>query len=198
MAMNPVNYADDPDLFDTRREQLNRVLSFSGLLLREDGEMIQIPPASSLRDLEGRVTRLRRELDRRNVHADVLQFCKAELLQENYFHAVFEATKSVADKIRSKSGYATDGHKLVDDAFGGNPPTLAFNTLQTPTDRSEHIGIMSLLKGLFSTFRNVTAHEPKIKWNISENDALDIMTLASMLHRRLDSAVPTNPGTISP
>ena len=119
-------------------------------------------------------------------------------LQENYFHAVFEATKSVADKIRSKSGCKTDGHRLVDDAFGGKLPILAFNTLQTPTDQSEHTGIMSLLKGLFSTFRNVTAHEPKIKWSISENDALDIMTLASMLHRRLDSAVPTDPGTISP
>ena len=35
------------------------------------------------------------------MHPDVLAFCRAELLQQNYFHAVLEASKSVADKLRS-------------------------------------------------------------------------------------------------
>ena len=35
------------------------------------------------------------------------------------------------------------------------------------------------------------AHAPKIHWPINEQDALDILTLASLLHRRLDSAVRT-------
>jgi uncharacterized protein (TIGR02391 family) len=60
------------------------------------------------------------------VHADVLRYCKAELLQENYFHAVFEATKSIAAKIRDLSGLASDGAELAQSAFGlpkdGTPP----------------------------------------------------------------------------
>jgi len=50
---------------------------------------------------------------------------------------------------------------------------------------------VNLLKGMFGTFRNVAAHAPKISWPIKEEDALDLLTLASYLHRRLDDAVRT-------
>jgi uncharacterized protein (TIGR02391 family) len=56
------------------------------------------------------------------VHPDVLEFCKPELLEENYFHAVFEATKSVAEKIRVKTGLGKDGTELVDTAFSTKNP----------------------------------------------------------------------------
>jgi uncharacterized protein (TIGR02391 family) len=51
---------------------------------------------------------------------------------------------------------------------------------------------MNLIKGLFGAFRNTTAHAPKIHWNITEQDALDILTTISLVHRRLDSAVRTH------
>jgi uncharacterized protein (TIGR02391 family) len=44
------------------------------------------------------------------------------------------------------------------------------------------------MKGLFSTFRNPAAHAPRVLWATSRTDALDMLTLASMLHRRLDDA----------
>jgi len=123
-----------------------------------------------------------------------LNFCRPELLQENYFHAVFEATKSVADKIREKAEVDGDGSELVDRAFGIGKkgiPLLAFNSLQTETERSEHNGLMQLMKGMFGIFRNVTAHAPKVKWPISERDALDLLTIASYLHRRIDACFRT-------
>jgi uncharacterized protein (TIGR02391 family) len=52
----------------------------------------------------------------------------------------------------------------------------------------EQRGFMNLLKGLFGTFRNTAAHAPKITWKIDEQDALDILSLISLVHRRLDSA----------
>ena len=110
-------------------------------------------------------------------------------MQKNYFHAVFEATKSVASKIREKSSLEEDGAQLVDLAFGipkNGYPILAFNKLETKAERSEHTGLMNLMKGLFGAFRNVTAHVPKIEWEIPENDALDILTVSSLLHRKLD------------
>jgi uncharacterized protein (TIGR02391 family) len=121
-------------------------------------------------------------------------FCQAELLQSNYFHAVFEATKSVADKIRTKTGLTDDGCTLVDIAFGSGRagmPYLAFNSLCTESEQSEHAGLMNLMKGMFGVFRNVTAHVPKISWTITEQDALDLLTIALFLHRRLDGAVRT-------
>jgi uncharacterized protein (TIGR02391 family) len=48
---------------------------------------------------------------------------------------------------------------------------------------------MNLLKGLFGTFRNTTAHAPKITWDIEEQDALDILSMVSLVHRRLDKAI---------
>ncbi|WP_276309372.1 TIGR02391 family protein [Cryobacterium aureum] len=46
----------------------------------------------------------------------------------------------------------------------------------------------SLAKGLFSAFRNPVAHEPRIEWVLTEQDALDVLGTLSMIHRRLDSA----------
>jgi uncharacterized protein (TIGR02391 family) len=122
------------------------------------------------------------------VHHDVLRFCRAELLQENYFHAVFEATKSVAQKIRDLTGLAGDGADLVDKAFGLHAPLLAINTLRTETEKSEQSGFANLVKGMFGTFRNVTGHAPKITWPIGEEDALELLSLVSYIHRRLDAA----------
>jgi uncharacterized protein (TIGR02391 family) len=197
-AMDPVLYTNNHTRFDIMRHELNKVLAFCGYTLGEDGRMRKQTAVRTLTEAEDRAGRLRAELRRRGVHADVLNFCRSELLQSNYFHAVFEATKSVADKIRSKTGISSDGAELVDQAFGLGKigmPFLAFNALQTDTERSEHSGLMNLKKGMFGTFRNVTAHAPKISWNMSEQDALDLLTIASFLHRRLDGAVRT-PRTI--
>ena len=192
-SMKPVRYVDERHLFETRRDALNQVLAFTGMILGEDGQLRQAAIATTINQARERASRLRRTLLDRQVHPDVLRFCREELLQDNYFHAVFEATKSVADKIRDKSSLTSDGSPLVDEAFGGSLPLLAFNSLQTPTERSEHTGLMNLIKGLFGTFRNTMAHAPKIKWIINEQDALDMLALTSLIHRRLDSAVRTNP-----
>lgn len=190
-AMNPVRYHSDADYFAAKRDELNTVLAFCGYSLGEDGRISQKTKATTLSEAEERARRLERKLRARGVHPDVLKFCRAELVQENYFHAVFEATKSVADKLRDLTGLTSDGAELVGKALAGQTPLIAINTLQTETERSEQSGFVNLLKGMFGTFRNVTAHAPKIKWPISEEDALDLLSLASYLHRRLDTAVRT-------
>lgn len=193
-AMEPVRYTGNAGTFDARRDELNEVLAFCGYTLAEDGKLRAQSAVSTLTEAQQRAGRLRAELRRRNVHPDVLAFCRAELLETNYFHAVFEATKSVADKIRSKSGLTGDGSPLVDQAFGlgrDSIPFLAFNALRNDTEASEHAGLMNLMKGMFGTFRNVTAHAPRISWPITEQDALDLLTIASLLHRRLDDAIRT-------
>lgn len=194
-AMNPVRYVEAKETFRNRKDKLNLVLTFSGLILKDDGKLYRTSAVATIDEAHEKASRLKKSLAERNVHVDVLKFCKAELLQDNYFHAVFEATKSVADKIRELSGLTSDGSGLVDEAFGLGKkayPVLAFNSLQTETEQGEHNGLMNLIKGIFGVFRNTTAHVPKIKWEINEADCLDILTLASMIHRRLDHVVRTN------
>jgi uncharacterized protein (TIGR02391 family) len=89
------------------------------------------------------------------------------------------------------TGLTIDGAELIDKALGIKNPLLAINTLRTETEKTEQIGFSMLLKGIFGTFRNVTAHAPKIKWQMPEDDALDLLTMVSFAHRKLDSAVKT-------
>ncbi|BEN68658.1 TIGR02391 family protein [Enterobacter ludwigii] len=185
-AMNPVNYARDPAVFTWRRDELNVVLAFSGFYVREDGKVTNATKATTLDSARARAGRLKAALESRAVHAEVLNYCRAELLDENYFHAVFEATKGVAERIRQLSGLSGDGADLVNKAFTGQQPVLTLGPLTTDSEKSEQKGFANLLIGLFGAVRNPLAHSPKKNWPMSELDALDILTLVSLIHRKLD------------
>jgi uncharacterized protein (TIGR02391 family) len=166
-VMNPVRYHANPTRFDEFCQRLNKPLAFVGYQVDKHGELLIVSAARTLSEADERASRLRSELSRRKVHSDVLKFCKAELLQENYFHAVLEATKSVAEKIRQRTGLTEDSSELTTKAFAlgqTGVPFLAFNTLQTETELSEQKGLMKLFLGMFGTFRNPMAHGPKISW----------------------------------
>jgi len=135
-----------------------------------------------------RAGRLKAALERRNVHAEVLNYCRAELLDENYFHAVFASTKGVAERIRLMSGLTADGADLVNKALSIQSPVLVLGPLTTESEKSEQKGFSNLLIGLFGAVRNPLAHAPKTNWPMSEQDALDILTLVSLIHRKLDRA----------
>lgn len=188
-ALDPARYVGMQEAFEQRRAGVNGVLSFVGLEYRDDGRFHSVAKVKTLEEAEDRANRLRQKLRRRDVHPDVLRFCRAELLKDNYFHAVLEATKSVATKIRARTGIDLDGADLVDAALAGTAPSLMINPLSTKSERSEQKGFVNLVKGLFGTFRNPTAHEPRIEWKMAEEDALDLLSLASYVHRRIDGAL---------
>jgi uncharacterized protein (TIGR02391 family) len=185
-AMAPVQFTNDPRRFVRWKERLNPILAFSSMSVGDDGEVRWVKPASNLDEAIARANRLQYLLENRGVHADVLAYCKAEWLQENYFHAVFEATKSIAAKIRALTGFPGDGAPLLQAALGGENPPIAINTLKTASDKSEQSGFLNLLIGIFGTVRNPLAHNPKIDWAMNEQDALDILTLVSLVHRKID------------
>lgn len=193
-AMDPVSFAGAREFYEIKRTKLNEVFIFAGYQLDESGRVKTAEKVTNLNDAEKRANRLSYILKERNVHHDVLRFCQAELLADNYFHAVFEATKSIADKVRTLTGLETDGARLVDDAFSlgkKGMPYLAINMLSNDSEKSEQTGFMNLLKGIFGVFRNTTAHIPKIKWEIKEDDALDLLIMASFAHRKLDKSFQT-------
>jgi len=96
--------------------------------------------------------------------------------------------KGLAERVRLATGLDTDGHQLVQDAFEGSSPMVAFNTLRTDTERNEQRGLANIMKGVFGAFRNPAAHEPRVIWHVREQDALDLLTMISLVHRRLDEA----------
>jgi uncharacterized protein (TIGR02391 family) len=186
---NPINYLDNQNKFLELMNQLNKVLAFSGFKINEKGKFLKTSKATTINEARSKANNISKILFDRNIHHDVLKFCKPELIQENYFHAVLEATKSISNKIREISGSSLDGNKLIYEVFNKDKPLIAINSLTTDSEKNEQLGLKNLLNGIFSMFRNVVAHEAKITWSISEQDAIDLFTTLSFIHRKLDNAV---------
>ena len=187
-SMKPERYLKEPERFEPLRQNVNQALLFTGHIVGDDGVLGRADAVKTLPEAQRRARELKADLVIRGVHPDVLQFCKEELLVDNYFHAVLEAVKSIADKIRKITGMDLDGNDLVDRAFSGNSPQLAINDLSTQSQQSEQRGFANLIRGTFGMFRNPTAHEARINWEITKEDAEDLLTLVSLIHRRLDGS----------
>lgn len=171
-----------------RRNGLNAALSFAGYSVREDGKVVRTAAETTLEGARARAGRLRSLLESRGTHGEVFKYCQAELLQENYFHAVLEAVKGLAERIRQMSGLSVDGAELVNLALSTKTPLIALSSLTTETEVSEQKGVANLLVGLFGAVRNPTAHAPKVIWPMPEQDAMDVFSLISYVHRKLDNA----------
>lgn len=191
--LTPARFVGSNEYFEEQRSKLNVILAFSGIEFGADGKFRQGEVAETLTEAEKRVHTIKSKFQGRRIHPEVLKYCRTELMQDNYFHAVFEATKGLAQRIRDMTGIQVDGAALVDHVFSLERPLLAFNSLRTETEKSEHKGFAALLKGCFAAVRNPLAHEPKILWD-GEDDAADYLSLISLLHRKLDDCVPTHLG----
>ncbi|MCH8618133.1 TIGR02391 family protein [Undibacterium sp. TS12] len=187
-AMAPAKYVSMPDLFRWRQDGLNVALAFSGYRVRNDGLVVHATRESTVDGARARAGRLHSLLESRGTHIEVLKYCKAELLEENYFHAVLEAVKGVAERLRIMSGLGSDGADLVNSVFSVKSPILAINSLKTDTELSEQKGISNMLVGIFGAIRNPVAHAPKTTWAMPEQDAIDVFGILSYVHRKLDGA----------
>lgn len=102
-TMKPSRYINNHEWFNNTRFELNKVLSFAGYSLQENGKISTTTKSYTISEAAAKASMLKEHLLIRKVHPDVLLYCREELLVDNYFHVVFEATKSVADKIRMKT-----------------------------------------------------------------------------------------------
>jgi uncharacterized protein (TIGR02391 family) len=191
--LTPARFIGRNEEFEAHRQKLNTILAFAGFEYGKDGQFRRIEAVKTLDEAEARVKTIRAKFQGRRIHSEVIKYCRLELLQDNYFHAVFEAAKGLAQRIRDMSGADGDGAALVDQVFSVERPLLAFNALRTETEKSEHKGFAALIKGCFGAVRNPLAHEPKLLWT-GEDDAADYLSLISLLHRKLDDCVRTHVG----
>ena len=186
----PARFVDRPDEFEGHRAKLNTILAFSGFEYGSDGQFRRENPVQTIDEAQRRAHAIRAKFRGRRLHPEVLKYCQAEMMEEYYFHAVFEASKGLAQRIRDMAEVGCDGGRLVDVVFSINKPLLAMSKLQTETERSEHKGFAQLLKGCFGAIRNPLAHEPRILWK-GEDDAVDYLSLISLLHWKLDDCFAT-------
>ena len=184
-VLSPSRFTDNAE-YEEKRNAVNEALSYVGYELSETGRYRETTPASTITEAQQRANNLLSALKSRNAHQEIFKYCKAELVDRNYFHAVFEACKGLFTRIRQMSLINADGTALIQHVFGH--PVLVINQYKTNQDKNEQKGFQAILEGVCNMFRNPLAHKPKTEWTISEQDALEILSLISYCHRRLDNA----------
>ncbi len=192
-VLNPSRYKDEL-LYQKEREEINSKIIFEGIEIGEDGKARRVTKARTVSEALNRSRKIKRKIGELNIHSEVVKFCEDEWLKDNYFHAILEITKSVAENLRELSGYLTDGSELVDDCFGLGreiKPMLAFNSLQSPSEQSEHKGFANFLKGFFSMYRNPKAHNPRINEDTQLSELTEVLLIASIIHRKIDKTFKT-------
>lgn len=187
-SLNPVLYTslESREKYNFLLEGTNKVLLLAGLSVSDEGRLKEVPKASNLDEVDRRVSDLKRKLYNRSIHHEVEKYCIKDYLRQDYYDAVFEAAKGLAERVRQKTGLALDGGSLFQKAFAKNDPYLYFNALKTDSEISEFVGLKELLESIFHMVRNSAAHTPKINWKTDEIKALDILTLISFAHKYLD------------
>lgn len=133
-ALEPSRSFGKTSAFANFRGGVNAVLWFHGLEYGEDGKYHRVSAATTLTFAEQRAGRMRAALSARGTHPDVISARRSELLEKNMFHAVQEATKSIADKLQRRCALTTDGARLADDALGGDSPRLRINAFSTASE----------------------------------------------------------------
>lgn len=189
--VRPQNYINEPSKWSQLKRSINACLIFYGYELTDAGKIQETTEAHSFSDAQQRLNTLQTNLANLNIHPEILKFCNSELLEENYFHAILEASKAILNKIRIISELDLDGNMLINQAFIVKTPIILIkgNKLMSDEDKSEYNGLKSLLNTIVYLYRNPKAHNPKLYDKTSLNDATTAFSMMSFACKKLDSCV---------
>jgi uncharacterized protein (TIGR02391 family) len=127
-----------------------------------------------------------RRLSVENLHAEVIRSSSDLFADGHYEAAVSEAFKSIEIRVRTMTGSAQSGVKLMGEAFGGAAPRVSVGSAVGQSGKDEQEGFGALFRGSMLGVRNPRAHDlfrPQ-----DPQQALEYLGFASLLHRQLDSA----------
>ena len=187
----PELFIDYEEEYNEYRKRVNTALAFVGYEIKLNGKLEKVVKSETLTEAQRRSASLIAQVQSRKMHPKILEYCRAELFENDYYDVVFESIKGIYDTIRKLSGTTSDGAQLLADVFAIKTPMLLINDLKNESEESAHKGFSSLLLGLYGHFRNPVAHEVKIKWRASEVEVLEILGIVSYVYRVLDNVTKT-------
>lgn len=185
---NPALYIQRADEYSANVKRMNEVLAFVGVSINAKGKIIATTPAETISQAKFRAQSLLKKVEERGMHAKIKQYCREDLLRNDYYDVVYESVKGIYEHIREITDcHQLDGQKLISKVFSADAPWILINSFQTESDKSEHKGFVNLLIGLHGHFRNPAAHQLKQSWAKQEVEVLEILAILSYVHRRLDN-----------
>lgn len=190
-VMSPSNFMDSPEDWYFNKNNLNKLLIFHGFEIVDSGKISKTKVVKTFSGAQKRLKSFNDKLDSYDIHQEIFKYCTVELFEQNYFHAIFEASKGILDRVRLISESNLDGNSLINENFKLNQPIILIrnNLLESSDDRSAYNGLKSLLKTIVYLYRNPKAHNPKLYDVTSETDAITAFTLMSLAHKTLDNCI---------
>ena len=180
------SWFSDNNEYKSSINEINKCISFYGYEAQEDGNIHLIKSSKTRTHANERYDLLKSKLIERNIHPQILEFCTLDIVNEDYFSIIFEASKSVYDRIRKMTGITLDGNRLIYTCFDLKYPIIVFNSLKTDTEKNLYNGLKNILLSIAQIGRNPKAHTPKIYSYDSLDNCLDILNLISFSHKMLD------------
>lgn len=190
--MDPAAYIDDQQTFNDSRDKLNQRLSFMGLELLPTGKIQRRSIATTLEEANQTISRLKADLQKFDIHPQILAFCRPEIINEDLFHLIFESSKCVMEELRNLSGLTTDGNTLVNQCFEGKNPLIVMNKCSTSDEWSEHKGLQSLLNAIVYLYRNPKAHHPRYFSAETYQSTLEALIIISRARYALERCFRNN------
>lgn len=127
------------------------------------------------------------------VHPKIIQSSKALFTDRHYADSVNDAFIEIADrvrklfvKLRPSNNVPTSDVTLMTTVFSDNKPIIEICDRSTQSGRDTQKGFMQMISGAFSAIRNPKSHS---NFQISEEDAVRKLMLASMLMYTIDNAI---------
>lgn len=189
-VFDPVLHTNRRDGYEKLVEDINKPLMLHGLEINAEGKLSAIPQAKTLPEVDRRTDEFRAELAKRKIHQRAMHYCRPDLLRKDYQSAVLEAAKGLAERVREMTGRGDDGSPLFDAVFSKKDPWLFLTDMSDLGKENEQNGLRELLNAIFHLLRNPLSHKPKIKWDVSPNEAMDVFVLISLAHKYLDECYP--------
>ena len=189
----PSKYIDTPESWKMLKKNINKTLIFKGFELDDSGKVQKTEEVKTFKDAQVRLQSLEERLKNIDVHPLVSKYCTEELLEENYFHAILEASKGIFHRIREMTGSTLDSGRLIEECFKKSNPAIIIseNKLQSDEELSAYQGLKHLLLAIAQLYRNTNAHSLKIYNPNDLNDAITALTLMSLAHNLLDNCSNT-------
>jgi uncharacterized protein (TIGR02391 family) len=184
---SPQEFFGKPEAHAQIVERIDEIVSFYGLQVDPKTGKLLLAEESRA-GLHQRKSMEAQAFDARKLHPEVIKHGRELFVQGKHFHAVFECCKAFDRFVANKAQIDDHGDKLMGAALSANG-TLKLNSQRTQTELNEQEGIMHLGKGLMRAIRNPEAHEPQLDWTITQQDALDILSLVSFLYRKIETAI---------
>lgn len=122
------------------------------------------------------------------LHPLISRASGSQIATHHYDTAVFEALKSVEDRVKTLTGRGEIGKRLMTAVFNEQAPLLDITSDNADADQKddEREGFKFLFMGAAQALRNTRGHGPNLQ--TGEQEAMEMLAAASLLMRALNRA----------